>query len=86
MDELDYRLLKMLKENARETVSNMSKEVHLSVSAVGERIRKMEESGIIQKYTIILDEKKMGIVPKILIGLFIVIVVAIIVFVVYKFV
>ena len=50
----------MLKKNAREKASEISKEIHLAVSTVIERIRKMESSGIIQSYTIILDEKKLG--------------------------
>lgn len=59
MDRLDYKILSILQKNARETASNISKEVHLSVSAVLERIRKMEESGVIKEYTIILNEKVM---------------------------
>lgn len=60
MDGIDYRILKILQKNARETASNISKEIHLSVSAVIERIRKMEETGLIRDYTIIVDEKKTG--------------------------
>lgn len=60
MDSIDYRILRILQKNARETASNISKEIHLSVSAVIERIRKMEETGVIQNYTIIVDEKKIG--------------------------
>ena len=39
MDSIDYKILKILQKNARETASNISKEIHLSVSAVIERIR-----------------------------------------------
>ena len=60
MDRLDYKILKILQKNARETASNISKEIHLSVSAVIERIRKLEESRVIQEYTIIVDEKRTG--------------------------
>ena len=60
MDNIDYKILKILQKNARETASNISKEIHLSVSAVIERIRKLEESRIIREYTIIVDEKKTG--------------------------
>lgn len=59
MDRLDFKILSILRQNARETASNISKEVHLSVSAVLERIRKLEESGVINEYTIILSEKAM---------------------------
>lgn len=60
MDSIDYRILRILQKNARETASNISKVIHLSVSAVIERIRKMEETGVIKNYTIIVDEKKIG--------------------------
>ena len=60
MDAIDYKILKILQKNARETASNISKEIHLSVSAVIERIRKMEETGVIKEYTIIVDEKNTG--------------------------
>ena len=56
MDAIDYKILKILQKNARETASNISKEIHLSVSAVIERIRIMEETGVIKEYTIIVDE------------------------------
>ena len=60
MDGMDIKILHCLKKNAREKASEISKEIHLAVSTVIERIRKMESSGIIQSYTIILDEKKLG--------------------------
>lgn len=60
MDSIDYRILKILQKNARETASNISKEIHLSVSAVTERIRKMEENDIIKTYTIIVNERLTG--------------------------
>lgn len=60
MDYMDYRILECLKSNARIKASAISKEIHLSVSAVLERIRKMETSGVIKNYTIVLDESKLG--------------------------
>ena len=60
MDKIDYTILKLLQENARESASSISKKIHLSVSAVIERIRKLEESGVIKQYTIIVDEQKTG--------------------------
>ena len=47
-------------ENARQSASDISKEIHLSVSTVIDRIRKMESSGVIESYTVITDEKKTG--------------------------
>lgn len=60
MDSLDYQILSILKKNARIKASDISKEIHLSVSTVIERIHKLENSGIIESYTIITDEHKMG--------------------------
>ena len=60
MDELDYTILSCLKENARMTSSEISKRVNLSVSAVIERIKKLEASEIIEKYTVTLNQKKLG--------------------------
>ena len=50
MDSIDYKILKILQKNARETASNISKEIHLSVSAVIERIRKLEENVTLQQF------------------------------------
>ena len=60
MDKLDYRILNILKENGRETASDISKAIHLSVSAVLDRIKKMEEAGIIKGYTVRVDAKALG--------------------------
>lgn len=60
MDAMDIRILECLRKNARKKASDISKEIHLAVSTVIERIRKMEASGLIKAYTIILDEKKLG--------------------------
>lgn len=60
MDNIDYKILGCLKKNARLTASSISEEINLSVSAVIERIRKMESSGVIKGYTIEVDQKKLG--------------------------
>ena len=60
MDKLDYQILEELRKNARQTASEISKTIHLSVSTVIERIRKMEKSGLIASYTVITDDHRMG--------------------------
>ena len=60
MDHLDYQILGLLRKNGRETASTISKEIHLSVSAVLDRIKKLEECGVIEQYTIIIGDKAMG--------------------------
>ncbi len=60
MDEIDIKILLCLKENARMNASQISERINLSVSAVIERIKKMEHNGIIRGYTVILDNKLIG--------------------------
>lgn len=60
MDKLDYQILSELRKNARQTASDISKTIHLSVSTVIERIRKMEKSGLIQSYTVITNDHQFG--------------------------
>ena len=60
MDILDYKILSLLKTNAREKASAISREIHLYVYSVIERIHKLETSGIIQSYTIITYEAAIG--------------------------
>lgn len=60
MDELDMRILTCLRENARMTASAIGSLVSLSVSAVSERIKRMEKAGIIRGYTAIVSPAHMG--------------------------
>lgn len=55
IDIIDAKILAVLQENARISYSELSKKVNLSLSAVSDRLKKMETSGIISKYTTILD-------------------------------
>ncbi|MGL1890551.1 MAG: Lrp/AsnC family transcriptional regulator [Spirochaetaceae bacterium] len=59
MDKVDKNILRLLQSNARISASDIAKEVNLSVSAVSERLRKLETSKVIQKYTAILDPVKL---------------------------
>ncbi len=60
MDDLDYQILSCLKENARENATNIGAKINLSTSAVIERIKKLESSGLIQQYTTIIDQTMLG--------------------------
>lgn len=60
MDEVDRKILMCLRENARTSATELSKKVNLSVAAVAERIRKMETAGIIEKYTLVLNQQLLG--------------------------
>ncbi|MEL9940420.1 MAG: HTH-type transcriptional regulator LysM [Ignisphaera sp.] len=52
LDELDLKLLRLLKENARTPYSKLAKELGISESAVRKRISRLIKTGIIKKMTI----------------------------------
>lgn len=60
MDLIDYRLLECLKENSRENATNIGAKINLSTSAVIERIKKLENSGVIEGYTTIINHNALG--------------------------
>ncbi|MBQ9914153.1 MAG: Lrp/AsnC family transcriptional regulator [Clostridia bacterium] len=60
MDKTDYEILACLKENARENATNIGAKINLSTSAVIERIKKFEASGLIKQYTIVLNQQALG--------------------------
>ncbi|GED31416.1 Lrp/AsnC family transcriptional regulator [Brevibacillus centrosporus] len=60
MDHIDQEILQLLKNNGRMTSSEISRQVHLSVPAVSERIRKLEESAVIDRFTVKLNREQLG--------------------------
>ncbi len=60
MDAIDYKILSCLKENSRENATNIGVKINLSTSAVIERIKKLESSGLIQQYTTIINQSALG--------------------------
>lgn len=60
LDPIDYKLLGLLQQNARMTQLDMAAEVGLSQPAVAERMRKLEQEGIITGYAARVDGRKLG--------------------------
>jgi len=58
MDDKDISILRLLQENARITVKEISDKIHLSTTPVHERIKRMEASGIIKQYATLVDHTK----------------------------
>ena len=50
IDELNWKILKQLQDNARESFANIGRTVGLTAPAVAERVKKMEDLGIIHGY------------------------------------
>lgn len=60
MDELDLRILKALRADARQTHQELSETVGLSPTPCARRIRKLEADGVITGYAARIDEGQMG--------------------------
>ena len=61
LDKKDMAILKLLQENARVTVKEISEKIHLSTTPVHERIKRMEESGVIKQYVTLVDQNKVDL-------------------------
>ncbi|KKK37297.1 transcriptional regulator [Mesobacillus campisalis] len=62
LDSIDFQILQLLSENSRVQWKDLGKQIHMSGQAVGNRIKKLEENGVIQAYSLLVDEKKLGLV------------------------
>lgn len=60
LDAKDLAILKLLQENARLTVKEIAQQVHLSTTPVHERIKRMEQSGVIKAYVTLVDPVKVN--------------------------
>lgn len=60
LDNVDWRLLDELQADGRLSYNELARRVHLSAPAVGERIRRLEESGVIAGYRADVDPARAG--------------------------
>ncbi|TDL72413.1 Lrp/AsnC family transcriptional regulator [Rhodococcus qingshengii] len=61
LDNIDFQILRLLTENSRIQWKDLGEQIHMTGQAVGNRIKKLEESGVIKAYSLIIDEMKLGI-------------------------
>ncbi|MAG20000.1 AsnC family transcriptional regulator [archaeon] len=60
LDKKDAMVLKLLKDDAKLSIKEISKKTLLPITTIHNRIKKLEKKGIIRNYTINLDDKKLG--------------------------
>lgn len=60
MDAIDKNLLQLLQTDTKKTTKELSVKLNLSVTAVYERIKKLEREGIIDKYVALLNRNKIN--------------------------
>ena len=59
-DAIDKKLIAFLQEDAKQTNKELSAKLNLSVTAVYERIKKLEKEGVIEKYVALINKEKIG--------------------------
>lgn len=60
LDETDAKILNMLQENARLSFSRIAEELGVNEATVRYRVKQLTDKGVITKFTILLDPRKIG--------------------------
>ena len=61
LDQVDREILSLLQIDGRSSASNIADKIGMSVPAVADRIKKLNDSGVIQGFTTLLDHRKVGL-------------------------
>jgi len=59
-DDIDKKILELLTENGRLSYVDIGKQLNLSRVAVRDRIQQMQEAGIIERFTVVINSEKVG--------------------------
>jgi Lrp/AsnC family transcriptional regulator, leucine-responsive regulatory protein len=68
LDERDREIVAALQEDARATYADVAQRVGMSASAVHERVRKLEQAGVIRGYRAVVDPEALGLMVTALIA------------------
>ncbi|HBJ01000.1 MAG TPA: transcriptional regulator, partial [Lysinibacillus sp.] len=60
IDDVDFRILQLLIEDSTISHKDIGQQVHMTGQAVGARIRKMQDTGVIEGYTVRWNPDKVG--------------------------
>ena len=60
IDEKDEKVLEIMKENSSLSTHKISKKILIPISTINNRIKKLKKNGVIKKYTIDIDQSKLG--------------------------
>ncbi|MFD2540792.1 Lrp/AsnC family transcriptional regulator [Lacinutrix gracilariae] len=59
-DAIDQKLIQLLQQDSKQTNKELSNKLNLSVTAVYERIKKLENQGVINKYVALVNKEKVN--------------------------
>ena len=60
LDPVDFGIIKILKDNARTPYLNIAKKLNVSESTIRNRVSNLQETGIIKRFSAVLDPNKLG--------------------------
>src|SRR3954452_11081366 len=61
VEDLDRQILRLLAEDGRMSFTDLARETGLSVSAVHQRVRRVQKRGVIRRYSAVLDHEAVGL-------------------------
>ncbi len=61
LDETDARILAALQQDGRTSYAELARTVSMSASALTERVRRLEDSGVIRGYAAVIDPERLGL-------------------------
>ncbi|ARK20931.1 Lrp/AsnC family transcriptional regulator [Sporosarcina ureae] len=61
LDNIDFKILRLLSKNSRIQWKDLGEQIHMTGQAVGNRIKKLENSGVIKAFSLEVDEMKVGL-------------------------
>jgi DNA-binding Lrp family transcriptional regulator len=61
LDAVDFKILEALQQDAKQTYTTIGNSLGIAHSTVYDRIKRMEQQGIIRKYTVVVDAEKAGV-------------------------
>ena len=60
MDAIDLKIIDLLQKNARLSITELSRSISLSRPSTNERVTKLLEKGVIEKFTALISARKIG--------------------------
>ncbi|KUO42723.1 MAG: hypothetical protein APU95_01520 [Hadesarchaea archaeon YNP_N21] len=69
LDELDFKILNLLQEDAKIPYSKIAEKVKISSSGVHKKIKKLIDSGVIERFVVVVNKDKVGKKLKAFIGI-----------------
>ena len=61
LDAIDARILRALVDDARISIAELARTVGFSSPSVSERVKRLEEAGVIEGYTVMIDPRALGL-------------------------